>query len=169
MDLRAFYGPMERIVEETTKESEVTKVGVAMQMLVWISTTLRAFYFPNGDDKLPLNIYMLLIGFSAIGRKGTSIRIADRYSPRRSKGWRYLGEPDRIHRRRGSPPARPLRTKSGLLRDRLADDQEPVRRSFSEAEGEMDVDALLGELASAEREIAERKAYLRTKLGLPGR
>ena len=62
---------------ETTKESEATKVGVAAQIMAHVSLTLRPFYNPLGDDKIPFNIYSVQVGLSGKGRKGTSAAIAD--------------------------------------------------------------------------------------------
>ena len=77
IDPRAFYGPLDRIVTETTRESEATKVGVAAQIMAHVSLTLRPFYNPLGDSKIPFNIYAVQVGPSGRGRKGTSAAIAD--------------------------------------------------------------------------------------------
>jgi hypothetical protein len=77
IDPRAFYGPLDRIVRETTKESEATKVGVAAQIMAHASLTLRPFYNPLGNGKIPFNIYSVQVGPSGRGRKGTSAAIAD--------------------------------------------------------------------------------------------
>ena len=76
---RAFYGPLDRIVTETTRESEATKVGVAAQVMAHVSLTLRPFYNPMGDAKVPFNIYAVQVGPSGRGRKGTSAAIADAF------------------------------------------------------------------------------------------
>ncbi len=77
IDPRAFYGPLDRIVTETTKELEATKVGVAAQIMAHVSLTLRPFYNPLGNGKIPFNIYVVQVGPSGRGRKGTSAAIAD--------------------------------------------------------------------------------------------
>jgi Bifunctional DNA primase/polymerase, N-terminal/Primase C terminal 2 (PriCT-2) len=79
IDPRAFYGPLARIVEETTRHSEATKVGVAAQILVRVSNTLRPFYNDLGDHRIPLNLFLIQTGLSAKGRKGTSAIIADQH------------------------------------------------------------------------------------------
>ena len=77
IDPRAFYGPLEKIVTETTRELEATKVGVAAQIMAHASLTLRPFYNPLGNGKIPFNIYAVQVGPSGKGRKGTSAAIGD--------------------------------------------------------------------------------------------
>jgi hypothetical protein len=79
IDPGAFYGPLGKIVEEATKNSEATKVGVAQQVLVQATMCLRPFYMPLGDQKLPLTLYALQVGRSGLGRKGTSAAFADQH------------------------------------------------------------------------------------------
>jgi hypothetical protein len=76
---KAFYGPLARIVDETTRYSEATKVGVAAQLMARASLTLRPFYNDLGNNKIPLNVYLIQLGLSGKGRKGTSAVIADQY------------------------------------------------------------------------------------------
>jgi ParB-like chromosome segregation protein Spo0J len=76
IDRAAFYG-LEKIVDAATEHSEATKIGVAMQILAHVSLTLRPFYFLLGDKKMPLNLFVVQVGPTAKGRKGTSAAIAD--------------------------------------------------------------------------------------------
>ncbi len=62
IDPRAFYGPLDRIVTETTKDSEATKVGVAAQIIAHVSLTLRPFYNPLGNGKISFNVYLVQLG-----------------------------------------------------------------------------------------------------------
>jgi hypothetical protein len=77
IDSKAYYGPLATIVEATTKNSEATKVGVAGQIIAQVSMCLRPFYAPLGDQGLPLNVFLLQVGPSGVGRKGTSAAFAD--------------------------------------------------------------------------------------------
>jgi hypothetical protein len=77
IDPKAFYGPLATIVEAATKASEATKVGVAAQVIAQVSMCLRPFYAPLGDQRLPLNVFLLQVGPSGVGRKGTSAAFAD--------------------------------------------------------------------------------------------
>jgi hypothetical protein len=76
---KAFYGPLATIAEAATKKSEATKVGVAVQVIAQVSVCLRPFYAPLGDQRLPLNVFLLQVGPSGVGRKGTSAAFADDY------------------------------------------------------------------------------------------
>ncbi len=77
IDPVAFYGPLKPIVNAATAHSEATKTGVAMQILAHVGTMLRPFYIDLGDEKLPLNPFLIQCAPSAIGRKGTSAKFAD--------------------------------------------------------------------------------------------
>jgi hypothetical protein len=79
IDPKAFYGPLARIVEATTARSEATKVGVAAQIMAHTSCAMRPFYHPMGNDRSAFNIYVIQVGPSGLGRKGTSAGIADNY------------------------------------------------------------------------------------------
>jgi Bifunctional DNA primase/polymerase, N-terminal/Primase C terminal 2 (PriCT-2) len=79
IDPRAFYGILDTIVTETTRESEATKVGVAAQTMAHVSLTMRPFYNPLGNDKISFNLYLVQLGPSGKGRKGTSAAIADNF------------------------------------------------------------------------------------------
>jgi hypothetical protein len=79
IDPRAFYGPLREIVEAATKNSEATRVGVALQVIAQVSMCLRPFYIDLGDASLPLNFFALQIGRSGLGRKGTSAAFADQH------------------------------------------------------------------------------------------
>ena len=79
IDPKAFYGPLARIVETTTARSEATKVGVAAQIMAHTSCAMRPFYHPMGNDRSAFNIYVVQVGPSGLGRKGTSAGIADNY------------------------------------------------------------------------------------------
>jgi hypothetical protein len=75
----AFYGPLKRLVEVATENSEATKVGVAMQTIAQVGSLLRPFYVAIGDERLGLNLFMCVVGPSALGRKGTSAVAADQH------------------------------------------------------------------------------------------
>ena len=77
IDPVAFYGPLGPIVDAATAHSEATKTGVAMQIIAQVGTMLRPFYIDLGDEKLPLNPFLIQCAPSAIGRKGTSAKFAD--------------------------------------------------------------------------------------------
>ena len=77
IDPLAFYGPLGAIVDAATAHSEATKTGVAMQIIAQVGTMLRPFYIDLGDEKLPLNPFLIQCAPSAIGRKGTSAKFAD--------------------------------------------------------------------------------------------
>ena len=77
IDPLAFYGPLGPIVDAATAHSEATKTGVAMQIIAQVGTMLRPFYIDLGDEKLPLNPFLIQCAPSAIGRKGTSAKFAD--------------------------------------------------------------------------------------------
>ena len=77
IDPVAFYGPLGPIVDAATVHSEATKTGVAMQIIAQVGTMLRPFYIDLGDEKLPLNPFLIQCAPSAIGRKGTSAKFAD--------------------------------------------------------------------------------------------
>src|SRR3954471_14217388 len=48
-----------------------------MQIIAQVGTTVRSFYIDLGDEKLPLNPFLIQCAPSAIGRKGTSAKFAD--------------------------------------------------------------------------------------------
>src|SRR5829696_5736968 len=77
IDPVAFYGPLGPIVDAATVHSEATKTGIAMQIIAHVGTMLRPFYIDLGDEKLPLNPFLIQCAPSAIGRKGTSAKFAD--------------------------------------------------------------------------------------------
>ena len=77
IDPVAFYGPLGPIVDAATVHSEATRTGVAMQIVAQVGTMLRPFYIDLGDEKLPLNPFLIQCAPSAIGRKGTSAKFAD--------------------------------------------------------------------------------------------
>jgi hypothetical protein len=77
IDPKAYYGPLATIAEAATKNSEATKVGVAAQVIAQVSMCLRPFYVSLGDQRLPLNVFLLQVGPSGVGRKGTSAAFAD--------------------------------------------------------------------------------------------
>ena len=78
IDPKAFYGILDKIVTETTRESEATKVGVAAQIMAHVSLCPRPFYNPLGDNNIPFNGYFVQVGPSGKGRKGTSAVVADK-------------------------------------------------------------------------------------------
>jgi hypothetical protein len=77
IDPKAYYGPLATIVEAATKNFEATKVGVATQVIAQVSMCLRPFCVPLGDQRLSLNVFLLQVGPSGVGRKGTSAAFAD--------------------------------------------------------------------------------------------
>ena len=79
IDPRAFYGVLGPLTTATTMRSEATKVGVALQTISHVSLTMRPFFKPRDDGKVPFNVYNVQIGPSATGRKGTSAEVADNH------------------------------------------------------------------------------------------
>ena len=78
IDPTAFYGPLKDIVEAATANSEATRVGVGLSIIAQVSQMLRPFYPPLGDERPGLNVFLLQVGQSAVGRKGTSNEAANR-------------------------------------------------------------------------------------------
>jgi hypothetical protein len=80
IEARAFYGPLKEIVEEATRNTEATKIGVALQTITQVATCLRPFGLQLGVTSATLtglNVFTLQVGVSARGRKGTSAQFAD--------------------------------------------------------------------------------------------
>ena len=73
----ALYGPLTEIIERVTAKSEATRAGTAMQILAHASLLFRPFVINIGYDRLGLNLFMIQLGLSAVGRKGTSAAFAD--------------------------------------------------------------------------------------------
>jgi len=79
IDNIAFYGPLARLVEAATENSEATKVGVAIHALASFSAFFaRPFYVAIADERVGLNIFTVQVGPSALARKGTSAATADK-------------------------------------------------------------------------------------------
>ncbi len=75
----ALYGPLREIVERATADSEATRAGVAAAAVTNIAAAaLQPFGVPLGDDVAGLNLFMLLVGPSAKGRKGTSSALVEK-------------------------------------------------------------------------------------------
>ena len=161
IDPRAFYGPLARLVVETTRASEATKVGVAAQIMAHTSLTMRPFYDALGDRKLPFNLYIIQLGLSGRGRKGTSAAIADGY---------YGPALQRLAREEAG---RLLFTdEDGLARAAAETAVAETKRKLEWTENVQpgwdlrptaDRDTLRSELADLETAIAERKARLRRR------
>jgi hypothetical protein len=161
IDPRAFYGLLDKIVTETTRESEATKVGVAAQILAHVSLTLRPFHNPLGNLRIPFNLYVIQVGPSATGRKGTSAAIADA----------YLGPA--LQRLAGRVRARITFTDADeIARDEAQAEVEAAGRNLKRAKGvsglheieiEIELDRLRADRAACAQEIAERTSHLRSK------
>ena len=165
IDPRAFYGPLERIVTETTKESEATKVGVAAQIMAHVSLTLRPFYNPLGNGRIPFNVYFVQLGPSGRGRKGTSAAIADDFlGPAllrlAAQVQARVTFPDDDESARNAAEAEAAETGRKLTWARNVGEGQ-------ESEIEARLTTLREEHASAAQEIAERKAHLKTKARAP--
>ena len=162
IDPRAFYGILDTIVTETTRESEATKVGVAAQTMAHVSLAMRPFYNPLGNIKLPFNLYSVQLGLSGKGRKGTSAAIADDFlGPALLR--QALLQSTRIAFADEDGDAR---------REAEAEVEKTARRlSWTKTVGvdrESEIEARLVQLreehAAATWAIGERKAYLRTRI-----
>ena len=79
IDPKAFYGVLGPLVTATTMRSEATRVGIALQTVSHVSLTMRPFYKPRDDGKVPFNTYTVQLGLSAVGRKGTSAEVPDNH------------------------------------------------------------------------------------------
>jgi hypothetical protein len=165
IDPRAFYGLLDKIVTETTRESEATKIGVAAQILAHVSLALRPFYSPLGDARIPFNLYVIQVGPSGTGRKGTSAAIADG----------YLGPA--LRRLAGRVQARITFTDADeIARDEAQAEVEATDRKLKWARGvtglheieiEIELDRLRADRAACAQEIAERTSHLRSKAFAP--
>ena len=143
IDPKAFYGPLKEIVEAATKNSEATKIGVALQTIAHTALCLRPFCIPLGDGPICLNLFLLQIGLSSIARKGTSSAFADN----------FVGPAIQAL-------ARELRqSSSGIALDCAA--REDARRAVEEAEHDVDRARLLTDANAAE--AAARVAALKTE------
>ena len=165
IDPRAFYGPLDRIVTETTKELEATKVGVAAQIMAHVSLTLRPFYNPLGNGKIPFNIYSVQVGPSGRGRKGTSAAIADDFL-----GPALLRLAAQVQARIAFPDEdEDARTAAEAEVEETARRLSWTRNVSEDQEGEIEarLATLRDDHAAAAREIAERKAHLKTKARAP--
>jgi hypothetical protein len=145
IDPKAFYGPLREIIEAATKNSEATKIGVALQTIAHTATSLRPFCIPLGDGPICLNLFLLQIGFSSVARKGTSSAFADN----------FVGPAIQAL-------ARELRqSSSGIALDCAA--REDARRAVEEAEHDADrarllTDANAGEAATQVAKLKREKA-----------
>jgi hypothetical protein len=75
---RALYGPLRRIVDVATANSEATRPGVAASALVHFAARFgKALGTDIGDDRRTLPLFLLLVGPTARGRKGTSSAFAE--------------------------------------------------------------------------------------------
>ena len=139
----AFYGPLKEIVEAATKNSEATKIGVALQTIAHTALCLRPFCIPLGDGPICLNLFLLQIGLSSVARKGTSSAFADN----------FVGPAIQAL-------ARELRqSSSGIALDCAA--REDARRAVEEAEHDADRARLLTDANAAE--AAAQVAALKTE------
>jgi hypothetical protein len=162
---RAFYGPLDRIVTETTKESEATKVGVAAQIMAHVSLTLRPFYNPLGDTKIPFNIYAVQVGPSGRGRKGTSAAIADAFL-----GPAILRLAAQVQARIAFPDEdEDARNAAEVEVAETARRLSWTRNVSEDLEGEIEarLATLRDDDSAAAREIAQRKASLKAKARSP--
>jgi hypothetical protein len=165
IDPRAFYGPLARIVEATTRHSEATKVGVAAQILVRASNTLRPFYNDLGDGRIPLNLFLIQVGLSAKGRKGTSAIIADQYfEPIMQKIARDMQarlaftDTDKLERQDAEAKTAEAARKLAWIKTVSA---------FEESKSETELESLRARGVELAREIVERKNYLKAKIRSP--
>jgi hypothetical protein len=162
IDPRAFYGILDTIVTETTRESEATKVGVAAQIMAHVSLAMRPFYNPLGNVNLPFNLYSFQLGPSGKGRKGTSAAIAND----------FLG-PALLRQARLQSARIAFADEDGDARSEAEAEVEKtaLRLSWMKTVGvdrESEIEAGLAHLreehAAATWAIGERTAYLRTKI-----
>jgi hypothetical protein len=165
IDPRAFYGVLRPIVEATTARSEATKIGVAVQMMARTSLTMRPFYNPMGDIKLPFNIYGLQVGPTALGRKGTSATVANNFlAPAISRlaliMAARLAFTDEDEQARQDGENKVAEATRNLLWVESVDDAERART-------EATLDKLRDEGAETSREILERRKYLKAKIRSP--
>ena len=165
IDPKAFYGPLARIVETTTARSEATKVGVAAQIMAHTSCAMRPFYHPMGNDRSAFNIYVIQVGPSGLGRKGTSAGIADDYlSPA-------------IMRQALLQSTRLVFADTDELARRDAEDKvaEASRKltwtenvhAFEEIDIENELDKLRGEGATLAKKIVDTRNLLKAKIRSP--
>ena len=162
IDPKAFYGPLKEVVEAATKNSEATKIGVALQTIAHTALCLRPFCIPLGDGPICLNLFLLQIGLSSIARKGTSSAFADNFvgpaiqalaqELRQSSSGIALDCAAREDARRAVEEAELAVDRARLLTD--ANAAEPATR----------VAALKTEKADAENTIAGDKSKLAAKL-----
>lgn len=69
----ALYGVLRPVVEAATRHSEATKVGVAVALLIEFAARFGgALRLRIGDDDRTLPLFVLLVGPSGRGRKGTA-------------------------------------------------------------------------------------------------
>jgi hypothetical protein len=130
-----------------------------------VSLTLRPFYNPLGDNKVPFNVYTVQIGPSGRGRKGTSAAIADKFL-----GPAIMRLAAQVQDRLASPD------ENEDARDAAEGDVDKTARRLSwtrnVSKGQQDeIEARLATLrendAAAEREITEQKARLKAKARAP--
>jgi hypothetical protein len=79
IDPAAFYGPLRQLVEACTENSEATKVGVALHFLACFNVMFgRPFFVELADEDAGLQMQLIQVGPSALGRKGTSAAPTDK-------------------------------------------------------------------------------------------
>jgi hypothetical protein len=120
MDEAAYHGIAGRVVRAIEPHSEADPVAILIQFLTAVGNILgRKFYFRVERDRHHPNIFIVLVGMSSKGRKGTSwgwvrciIKIADGcWADDKVKGGLSSGE-GFIHEVR-------VRLRSGTLKNRL--------------------------------------------------
>jgi hypothetical protein len=165
IDPKAFYGILDEIVTETTRESEATKVGVAAQTMAHISLTLRPFYNPLGNGKIPFNLYEVQVGPSGRGRKGTSAAIADDFLGPALMRWALMqsariafSDEDETARDEAEAEVEQKARKLAWIRNVDASGEHVI-------EGELAM--LRDDHATVAEEIAKRKARLKAKARAP--
>lgn len=88
----ALYGVLRSIVDAATERSEATRTGVAAAVLANFAARFGgALGIDIGDDRRTLNLFMLVVGPTGVGRKGTSAALArilfDELDKRLAWGW----------------------------------------------------------------------------------
>ena len=76
-DETAEFGILHQMVTAATERSEATRAGVWLSVLGHLTMLARPFCVRFGDELAGSNLMMLLVGPSALGRKGTSMAFAN--------------------------------------------------------------------------------------------
>ncbi len=72
-----FYGPLGETALRASEHTEAHPMGILLQLLVYCGSAMGSnIKITIGNNSIPANLYVILVGESSIGRKGTSLKVS---------------------------------------------------------------------------------------------